>query len=427
MATERAFLRDRNFQIIMAGVFIQAAAGGIYLITGMLLVIQLTGSVLYSGFAFFAISSANVLAFLIAPLANYTGYKRGLMMSNLIKALLLLVIPIAYATTGLNVWVVIGILFLTSLINQFAYPIVSTLVPKVVGDEQIVEANAYLQTVREAMDIVFIAAAGILAALIGSVTAIGITAVLVLLTVICYLFLDIADLEESAGTDHRFYRHLKNYATDLTGGVTYIRQSLIPKMMMSIVFVNVTMAVMLTNVPAFSLMKANGLEAAYGFYMAALSLGILLGTILSPKVKTVPFGRLIIVTFAMTGLLWIGTALAPWVLSMILFSIGAISIGFLNILIFSSVQRQVESVYIGRVVTLLTSSASLGVPVGALIGGVIGEAYSPVVPILIAGIGMVVFSLLWMKQAILRTLPAIENVRLFPEQKQEAGSDAAQV
>ena len=417
MATEKAFLKDRNFQIIMLGVFIQAAGSGIYLITGMLLVIELTGSVLYAGFAFFAISSASVMAFLVAPLANYTGYKKGLIISNLINVLLLITIPLAYVTIGLHVWHVIGILFLTSLINQFSYPIVSTLVPKVVGDKQIIQANAYLQTVREAMDIVFIALAGILAALIGSVAAISITALLVLVIVVLYLFLQIEAYEETSHRDIPFHHHLSGYMKDLKGGMTYIQKSLIPKMMFSIVFVNVTMAVMLTNVPAFSLLKSNGLEAAYGFYMASLSLGIMIGTLVSPKVKQLAFGRLIITMFTMTGLLWIGTALTPWLLSMLLFSIGAISIGILNILVFSAIQRQVESIYIGRVLTLLTSAASLGVPLGALMGGVIGEAYNPVLPIIISGVGMIIFSTIWMKQSVLRSLPSIDEVKLFEEQK----------
>ncbi len=94
----------------------------------------------------------------------------------------------------------------------------------------------------------------------------------------------------------------------------------------------------------------------------------MIGAIISPKLKHFNFGKLIIITFAGTGVLWLGTATLPLVASMILFCIGAISIGLLNILVFSSIQKQVDTHFIGRVITLLSSAASLGMPVGALIG-----------------------------------------------------------
>src|SRR5690625_2850680 len=105
------FMLERNFLILMSGVFVNGIGSGIYLIAGMLLVLDLSGSVLYSGFAMFAISSAGALSFLIAPLANYAKYKNGLVYSNLIKATILFTIPIMNYTVGLNVWYVIVLLF----------------------------------------------------------------------------------------------------------------------------------------------------------------------------------------------------------------------------------------------------------------------------------------------------------------------------
>lgn len=116
------FVFERNFLILIIGVFMNGIGNGVYLIAGMLLVLQLSGSVLYSGFAVFAISLAGAMSFLIAPLANYAKYRNSLIFSNLIKAFILFSIPLLHFTIGLNVWYVIILLFITSLFTQYTYP-----------------------------------------------------------------------------------------------------------------------------------------------------------------------------------------------------------------------------------------------------------------------------------------------------------------
>src|SRR5690625_3468183 len=157
----KPFMKERNFLIFMTGVLINGIGSGIYSVAGMLLVLTLSGSVLYSGFAFFAISFAGTLSFLIAPFANYAKYKNSLVYSNLVKAIILFTIPLLHYTIGLDVWYVISLLFISALFTQYTYPIESTILPVIVGEENVIEANSYLQTIREAMDIVFIAGAEI--------------------------------------------------------------------------------------------------------------------------------------------------------------------------------------------------------------------------------------------------------------------------
>ncbi|PYZ96694.1 MFS transporter [Alteribacter lacisalsi] len=413
----KPFVFERNFLILLTGVFANGLGGGIYSVAAMLLVFNLSGSVLYSGFAFFAVTSASTLAFLIAPFANYAKYKNGLVYSNLIKAVILFTIPLMHYTVGLNVWYVIILLFITALITQYTYPIESTILPLIVGKDNVVAANSYLQTIRESMDIAFIAGAGIIIAIIGTVPAIAITAASLVFVTIMYAFFTFQQPEITRDKSQSVGSAVNIYFTDLKAGFSYIRQSLIPKMIFSIVFINIAMVIMTTNLPAFTLIKGNGAEAVYGFYLASLSLGILIGAILSPKLKQIDFGKLTIISFAGTGVMWIGTATLPLVPSMILFCTGAISIGILNILVFSAIQQQVETAFIGRVITLLSSAASLGMPAGALLGGVLGETLSPEIPVMICGISMIFFSLFWLSSSVLRKLPDIDRVSLFQHSK----------
>lgn len=413
MKKVKPFMMERNFLILMAGVFINGIGSGIYLVAGMLLVLQLSGSVLYSGFAVFAISLAGTLSFLIAPLANYTKYKNGLVYSNLIKAIILFTIPLLHYTIGLHVWYVIILLFITALFTQYTYPIESTILPIIVGKDNVVEANSYLQTIREAMDIAFIAGAGIIITFTGTIPAISITAICLILVTISYAFFNFQQPDLSRGKSPSVGSAVNFYLIDLKAGFNYIRNSLVPKMIVSIVFINIAMVIMTTNLPAFSLIKGNGVEAAYGFYLASISLGILIGTVISPRLRKINFGKLIIIIFTGTGMMWIGASTLPLVASIILFCIGAISIGILNILVFSSIQKQVETAFIGRVITVLTSTAALGMPLGSLVGGVLGETFAPEIPVIFCGIAMIIFSAFWLSSSVLRKLPGIDNVKLF--------------
>ncbi len=413
MGKVKPFMKERNFLLLMTGVFMNELGGGIYMIAGMLLVLEISGSVFYSGLALFAITSASALSFLIAPLANYAKYKNSLVYSNLIKAIILFSIPLLHYTIGLNIWYVIGLLFIVALFSQYTYPIESTILPIIVGGESVVEANSFLQTIREGLNIAFLAGAGIIVTLIGTVPSLSIFAVCLLVVSFTYTFFNFKQPDLSTEKPQSIKSATAVYTKDLKAGFSYIKDSLIPKMIFSIVFINLAMVIMTTNLPAFALNKGNGTEAAYGFYLAAMSLGLLIGAMISPKLKSINFGKLIIVTFFGTGVLWMGTATLPLVPSIILFCLGAISIGIINILIFSSIQKQVETQFVGRVITLLSSAAAIGMPVGALIGGVIGETFAPQISVIICSISIMIFSLSWLSSSVLRKLPEIDQVKLF--------------
>ncbi|GAF12594.1 MFS general substrate transporter [Bacillus sp. JCM 19046] len=408
----KTFLTERNFLILLSGVFINGVGGGVYAVSGMLLVLYLSGSVLYSGFAFFAITLANSIAFLVAPFTNYFTYKNGLIYCEVLKSALLFSIPLFYVTTGLHVYYVLILLFLIALLAQFTYPIESTIMPIIVGKDNIIKANSFLHTIREGMDIVFIAGAGILIAFTSPVLAIAITAFCHFLSSIMYLFFNFKQ-NEVAIERSTLRSFILSYVADLKEGIKHIQGSLIPKMIVSVTFINFGMGIMVPNLPAFSLIQG-GSEATYGFYLAAMSLGVLIGAVLTPRVKGFRFGYLIIIIMAIAGGLWITAAMVSVVLSITLFGLGAVAAGIFNIMIFSSIQKQVEARLLGRVITVMTSIASVGMPIGALLGGIIGAAFGSAVPIFICGLALILFSFSWLAIHGLRDLPRIDDVVLFP-------------
>ena len=399
-----------NFNILLSGVFVKSLGSGMYSIGAMMLVLFISGDPFYSGVAFFVVTLPSCFSFLIAPFANYVSYKRALVLCELSKSLLLLSIPLLYTFSMLYVWTVIMIMFLVAVISTFTYPIETTLVPSFVGKDNVVKANSYINMLRESLDIVFLAVAGIIIAMIGSVTAILITAGCHLITTGLYLLFRL----ESSKSNEPFSikQTIKNYKTDLSEGLFYIRHSILPHIIAGAVLINFFTGSMFASIPAFSLMKG-GSEASYGYYMVAMTIGLLIGSFVTPKIKQLPYSALTMGAALGAGVFWIGSAyLSTWY-SLIFYCIGFIGVGVINILIFSIVQQQVEERMIGRVITILISLSAIGQPFGALLGGSISSILSPTYSVLMAGIIMVVFSIYFLAHPLLRSLQSIDKLSIF--------------
>jgi len=400
-----------NFNILLSGVFVKSLGSGMYSVGAMMLVLLMTGDPFYSGVAFFAVSLPACFSFLIAPFANYVSYKKALIVCELSKSILLIFIPILYMLSMLHVITVIVIMFAVALLSQFTYPIETTLVPSFVGKENVVKANSYINMLRESLDIVFLAIAGIIIAMIGSVTAILITAVCHLATSGLYLFFR---LEAKGKSGFSLRKSMQNYKHDLKEGFTYIRRTILPHIIVGAVLINFFSGSMFASIPAFSLLQG-GSEAFYGYYLVAMMTGLFLGSFLAPRIKQLPYSQLTIGVSLITGLFWIGSStLSVWY-SLTFYCVGFIGTGIINILIFSVIQQQVEEKMIGRVITILVSLSAIGQPLGALFGGAISSIFSPIYPIMMAGMIMVLFSIYFFAHPLLRRLESIDKLSLFKQ------------
>src|SRR5690625_2829182 len=242
-----------NFNILLSGVFVKSLGSGMYSIGAMMLVLYISGSPFYSGLAFFVVSLPSCFSFLIAPFANYVSYKKALVVCEFTKSILLLSISILYAFSMLHVLTIIMIMFLVSVISTFTYPIETTLVPSFVGKENVVKANSYINMLRESLDVVFLAVAGIIIAIIGSVTAMLITAICHLVTTGLYLLFRLKT--EKSKDVFSMKQIINRYKSDLKEGFLYIRHSILPHIIAGAVLINFFFSTMFASIPAFSLMK----------------------------------------------------------------------------------------------------------------------------------------------------------------------------
>ncbi|GAF64453.1 putative MFS transporter [Bacillus sp. TS-2] len=403
-------LFSRNYSVLLSGTFIKAVGTGIYSVAAMLLVLELTNNVFYSGLTFFFINIPNIIGFLIAPFANYISYKKGLIVCEFLKSILLLSIPLLYMVESLHVFYVIGIMFLVAMISQFTYPIESTLVPAFVGEENVVRANSLMNMLRESLDIVFLTVAGLVIAFIGNAEVVMITAVCHGLTGFLYMLFTFK-IEHTTLEKATLQSNVIRYKKDLSEGFQVIWGSHLKKVVVPAIVVNFFTGGLFAILPAFSLQQG-GSEHYYGYYLAALTFGMLIGSMLTPLLKDIAFGKMIVICFIFSGLCMIGVGLVPSSIGIVLMAIAFFWIAVVNILIFSLIQSKVEIKLVGRVITVVSSIAGLCTPLGSLFGGFVGTIELHY-PIILAGIALVIVAIYYYLNKRLRALPKIDEIELL--------------
>jgi hypothetical protein len=72
-----------------------------------------------------------------------------------------LVIPAAHLLGVLNVWLVLTVMPLVSLLNQFVYPAGTAALPRIVDEDDLTAANSLFSMTYQGAELVFNAVAGV--------------------------------------------------------------------------------------------------------------------------------------------------------------------------------------------------------------------------------------------------------------------------
>jgi len=159
-------LRNRNFALLWLGGLISLAGDWVLNIGLPIYVFLLTHSVLVLSIALLAVSVPNILLGSIAGVfVDRWDRRRTLICSNLLLALGLL--PLLLVRTADLVWIVYGVAFVESCLEQFSIPAKNALLPTLVGEHHLVPANALNSVSSNIARLVGPALGGIIAGVFG--------------------------------------------------------------------------------------------------------------------------------------------------------------------------------------------------------------------------------------------------------------------
>lgn len=406
----------------------------LYLIGAMWLVYNLTGSSFYTGIAGFLVQLPTSVQFLYGPLVDRWDLRRTLVATQVVQCVCVLIVPLAAAVGYLSVWIVLLIMSLLSLLNQFVYPAHSAALPRIVDDEQLVQANSLFTSAYQGSEVVFNAIGGIVIAIVGAVTLFAIDSITFAVAALLFLRLEIPSIEEenaeSKGEENSEPEDVENeeessqkshelentedtdaddsYVDELREGFDYLRGSIILSMILGAVVANFGFGAMLAVMPAFA--DSFGGAETFGLLMAALAGGQLVGAVGASVIEDVAYGQFSVVALMFTGIGLAGMVFVPGRLPTVgLLFVATIPVGMFNVMFFSLLQSSVDSAFLGRVTSMVSSVTTVMIPIGSLLGGFIAEAFSPEI-VLYGLAGLIVLNgLYFLAHPKIRGLPSVSE------------------
>jgi len=400
--------KNKNFSILLFGRLIANFGDSIYSIATLTLIYSLTKSTFYSGITLFLISFTAILQIFILPIISKFDVKKFLIISQLIQAIILLVITYLIFINKLHITTLIIFIVCISFINQIVYPIQLALLPKIVRQEDLVKVNSLFSITYQGSDALFNSIGGFIITIFGTVYAFIINSLTFFINSVLFIFLssDLSKNEKTITTQ-------ENYLSKLSNGIKIWNTPLLKPLLIGIIIINFSTSSLLTILPEYS-----ETSYFYGILLSASGLGILIGAFLSNKkiLKNIRLGTLYI-TFAFGiavswGLLSIlnNNSITNRIINFSLFLFGWILIGILNTYSQTMIQCIVNKDKLDVAMSTMIGLSIAFSPLGALMAGILSIKYNTKIIIIITSLLILSIFLFWLFNNNIRKLPSFSNL-----------------
>ncbi|MGY2614093.1 MFS transporter [Bacillus pretiosus] len=397
-------LKNRNFLLLFLGRIFTNIGDSLYYVAAMWLVYELSGNPFYSGLAGFLTLLPSALQFLTGPFVDRWSIKNTLVITQVLQCMLILIIPITHYFDLLTVQLLLIIMPIVAFIEQFAYPAQSKALPLLLHKTQLLKGNSLFSFAYQGIDLICTTLSGILVALLGAITLYVIDSITFAITALLFFSLKMpkqAETNTSLST--------KQYFSDLKEGFSIVFRSLMGVFLIGSVVANFSIGMTMAILPSYA--DSVGGVKSYGFFLAAISAGSLIGALFSSWVGKRNVGRVSIISFATGAIFWFLSTIVPfqW-LSILLFGLAWVPIGATNILFATISQIAIPNQYLGRINSVMRSMGTIAMPFGSLIGGYTANVFSSQLIFALASIGILFISLVWLLHPKLRALPKADEI-----------------
>ena len=300
--------------------------------------------------------------------------------SDLASGITVLLIPLLYATTGLQFWQLLLLVFLSALLDGPGNTARQALLPELAeaANLPLEKANAVQQAIQRAGTLVGPAMAGFLIIWLGSSNV---------------LWLDAATFAISAGlfalaipSGQPRVQPKSGYIRLLQEGWQFVRRDrLIMALCATIAITN------FLDTPFFAVVlpvyaeQVYGQATALGLLISSMGAGALVGSLLfGLLIFRAPRRITFVVAFFLVGLpFWALSLTPPFHLALAALFCGGLAAGQLNPLIMTLVQERTPAALRGRVFGIITALALIAAPLGMVMAGFLIEWLGVIVVLLI--------------------------------------------
>ncbi len=147
--------------------------------------------------------------------------------------------------------------------------------------------------------------------------------------------------------------------------------------------------------------------------LSGMGLGVLLGSLFAglPKLKEVSLGKLYVYGMIIVSIAWISLSYFATNIKIAvdLYALGWFVVGIVNVYAQTMVQMIVPSEKIGSAMGAMVGISTFMAPVGALVGGFLGEYLSSSKAIFIGSAIILLVAIYWAINKNIRKLPAVND------------------
>lgn len=400
--------KNKNFSILLFGRLITNFGDSIYSIATLTLIYSLTKSTFYSGITLFLISFTAILQIFISPIISKFNVKYFLIISQLLQAIILLVITYLIFIDKLHITTLIIFIVCISFINQIVYPIQLGLLPKIVKQQDLVKANSLFSIAYQGSDALFNSIGGFIIAIFGSIYAFIINSLTFFINSVLFIFLS-SNLSNNENTN----TVQENYLSKLSSGIKIWNTPLLKSLLIGIIIINFSTSSLLTILPEYS-----ETSYFYGILLSASGLGILIGAFLSNSqiLKNIRLSVLYTTFTLGIALSWSALSIVNnnsiinKIINFSLFLFGWILIGILNTYSQTMIQCIISKDKLDVAMSTMIGLSIALSPLGALLAGVLSIKYSIKTIIIITSLLIFSIFLFWLFNKNIRNLPSFSKL-----------------
>lgn len=403
----KLLISEKNLRSLIFGRISINLGDSLFYISLMWIIYDMTKNSMYTAIAGFLFSLPEVLSFLAGPFIDRGNKKKMLIICCLIEFLILVFLFFIESLNATNVWVLLLVITILSMVSEFSYPIESAMLPTILKKEDLVKGNALMSLTNTGIDLSFNAIAGVLLAILSYGTIFISNSLVFLLALFFFSKLKFnrkIEVEEES---------ISEYFQDLKEGINFVKHRLVRKLLMPLIIINLFYAMLMVNLPHFA-DKIVGSSIAYGLILTLMGIGSIVGAAFSDVIgKKLKFGWILNLSFTLSGITWIIMVFMiniNIIVSGILLILSSALVGFINVLYSTLFQQLPEENMIARVNTVNLSLVSLCMPIGSLLGGLISNWTNVSFVIYLYGIGFTLLGLLLLFTSSIRELPYIDSI-----------------
>lgn len=394
-----------GFRSLLGSSVASAVGGSVSGVAVNWLVYHYTGStidVAYVGLT--GILPGIVLGLFAGVVADRYDRRRIMVSADLVRMGVMSVLAAALYLFGFSLLLVLGAMTLVYTFSALFTPASQAILPRLVRTEELEAANGWLSALTQTGITVGAGTGGLLVVFAGAVAGFGVNAATYALSATFLLQIAAAHGRPAA----RAAGAARSFRRELGEGTAYMRAHL--------AVLEVTLGFLpgnflLTMVASFFVVYAatvyGGNAAAYGYLVAALAAGAVVGALIVPRIRARRFAGLVLgaSVLAQAGtvaVLVVGRTLPVSLAG----AVGSgVCIGLINTVYYSTMQAIVPNELLARVLSIDSVGSFTAIPAGLVVGGVLAAAHGILFVYTIAAIG------LGANGVLLLALPDVRSLR----------------